>query len=126
MEGPLSWGYYVRALRVQGEEGTAVIQNESVSGNRDAGSERVIDAVDEGHEVAPAIGGSQVYGAADRIAFALGRQSLAQIDPPALLSRVVFRDQLCYRNRGEARVGVVGIQVLVGELLGFDQHVPIG
>ena len=48
------------------------------------------------------------------------------IDQLRALFGIVFREQAFHRNFGEARIGVVAIQIGIGQLHGFDLLVQFG
>ena len=77
-------------MRIQGKQRAAVIQDEAIAGHGDAGAEGVIDAVDERHHVAPAIGGGKIYRAADRIPLASGVLACANRSAGTSRRRTIF------------------------------------
>ncbi len=125
VEGPFVRRHDVRAARVQRERDAAVLQHEPVRRHGDAASVDGEHAVDERYHVAPPVGRRQVDRPALDPTLRRRHRSVAHVDTVAERGRVRLREQLVHRDVREVRVGVVRLQVRVGELLGLDQEVPV-
>ena len=127
MEGPLAGRVLVAVTRLERETRSAILQRDAGRTSGDFRPEGFVDGVDERAGVPLAVDRDEI----DRVAPGgkfrgkdLGGSALG-IDARSPRSRVRLAHQILDGNPGLVRIGDIGREIGVDELLGLDQYVQI-